>query len=376
MIAERVDDSITSRAEPRLPLGRVRSGMPGSVLSLAALLACTLAAVGCKSGTTLAKPSWWTFGGGGGDAAKLASAPSFSGDAKKPSESNKPYPTTSTPNGYVIAGSADPGSPAATPAAQSAAPIGPVVYGSTPAPAATAAATPAPAAAPAAAQTGPYATLAGETIPPPGQPLPPLAPLSATPSQAAMAMPPAAAPLPAAGVAAYGAADASAPAAGFSNFSGNAAPAASEPPAARVADARGFEPAVGNPPSGDAGVGALPSGGSRYATQSSSRFTGGGTPAAAASYGQPPAGAAFPPPDASLPAAAPPAGGPGVQPASPGLLPQPASTPVPRPDPVYRPFNTGSYRPSRTILADDAGPLPGEVRPASYEESVGGTVLR
>ena len=31
---------------------------------------------------------------------------------------------------------------------------------------------------------------------------------------------------------------------------------------------------------------------------------------------------------------------------------------------------------SRTILADDAGPLPGEVRPASYEEPVGGTVLR
>jgi hypothetical protein len=49
------------------------------------------------------KPSWWSFGGSAAaDPAELASAPAFEGDVKKPSDSAKPYPTTTTPNGYVL----------------------------------------------------------------------------------------------------------------------------------------------------------------------------------------------------------------------------------------------------------------------------------
>lgn len=382
-------------SRPELP-----RGITGGRLVVATLVACSFAATGCQSGMSMTKPSWWKFGGGGtgGDAAKLAAAPSFSTDAKKPSETNSPYPTTSTPNGYVITGSNAAGSGPATQAATS---IGPVVYGSAP-PASTAAAAPAasPAAQPqvgAAAQTGPYATLAGETIPPPGQPLPPIAPLSspvAPPATASLepqatapavasqaAMPPVAGP-------AYRTADASA-SAGYSNFS---SPAGGEPPAAAGPAPVGMPAAgmsqpgmsqPGMPPAGMtsagmAGAAAASAGGSRYGTQSASRFsTGGATPAAPAAYGQPSAEAAFPPPDAALPAGAQPAAAPLAPPATPGLLPQPAvQPPVRRPDPGYRPFDTGSYRPSSAILAHEPGAVPapatGAVRTASFEQAAAG----
>ena len=62
-----------------------------------------VAAVGCKSGSSwTAKPSWWTFGGSGEDPAKLAAAPPATTDATKPSATAKPYPTTTTPEGYVM----------------------------------------------------------------------------------------------------------------------------------------------------------------------------------------------------------------------------------------------------------------------------------
>ena len=99
----------------------------------AVMLAVALAATsGCKSGSWGAKPSWWTLGGTGGtDPAKLAAAPSFSDDVTKPSATAKPYPTTSTPDGYVLANATT--DAAAGPAATSPAPI---TYGSTPPPAA------------------------------------------------------------------------------------------------------------------------------------------------------------------------------------------------------------------------------------------------
>ena len=374
MSAECVIDESGSLQGRRHASGRSNPPpMSGAALSLAAVLACSMAGVGCKSGMSMTKPSWWSFGGGGGDTAKLAAAPAFSGDTKKPSESNSPYPTTSTPNGYVITGSAAPGSAAATPAAQAAAPVGPVVYGSTPPPTAAPAAgmaVTAPAATQpgvVAAQTGPYATLAGETIPPPGQPLPPIAPISASPSPAASAAIPSAATTldsPAAG-------------AGYSNFSSGATAAtATEPPAARMADARAFDPAPVAPPAGlPPEAAAAGYGTGRYATQSASRFSSGGsTAASSASYGQPPADAGFPPADAALPANSPPAGAPVAQP---GLLPQsPSQPPVRRPDPGYRPFKTGSYRPSGAILADDAPPAPAAVRTASYEEPAATAIQR
>jgi hypothetical protein len=396
-------------SRPDLP--RITSGR----LLVATVLACSLAATGCQSGMSMTKPSWWKFGGGGSgdDAAKLAAAPSFSTDAKKPSEANSPYPTTSTPNGYVITGSSAAGSAPATQAATS---IGPVVYGSAP-PASTAAVSAAaPGSAPvassqggAAAQTGPYATLGGETIPPPGQPLPPIAPLSnpvaqpATASLEPQAAYPAAASQaavsPAAGPA-YRTADASA-SAGYSNFS---AAAGSEPPAAAGMPAGGAAPG-GMPAAGMAPAGMTPAGmtsagmaggamagaavgSGRYGTQSASRFsTGGSTPAAPASYGQPQTDTAFPPPDAVLPAGAQPAAAPLAPPATPGLLPQSTTQPpVRRPDPGYRPFDTGSYRPSSTILAQESGlvsgpapgrvsgPASGAVRTVSFEESAAGTI--
>jgi hypothetical protein len=40
---------------------------------------------------------------------------------------------------------------------------------------------------------------------------------------------------------------------------------------------------------------------------------------------------------------------------------------VRRPDPVYRPGGTSSYRPSRTILAGDDGAEPGAIQPVSFE---------
>jgi hypothetical protein len=78
-----------------------------------------------------------------------------------------------------------------------------------------------------------------------------------------------------------------------------------------------------------------------------------------------------------LPAAAPQTGPlatpPAAVPAAPGLL-QPSAQPVRRPDPVYRPGGTSSYRPSRTILADESTPPPAAVRTASFEESPAGAI--
>jgi len=336
-----------------------------------AVMGCVVPAVGCKTGTSFTKPSWWTFGGTPkAEADALASAPPYGGEIKKPSESAKQYPTTSTPSGYVITGTASP-TDAVAQQFQAAQPQTPVVYGSTPLPQPTSAV--AVAAMPAttgpsqqtapgsiAPQVGPYAPLAGDAIPPPGQPLPPISP-STTPS---MASTPGMPSTPS---------EAALPNTAYSSFSApSASPVNAAPPAPRMADARAADPAAAIP------AAALPAeaaayGGSRYSGGSASRFAG----AESASF-SPPAGApaasysspietGFPAPAAASPFAAPPASLPSAVPAAPGLL-QPSAQPVRRPDPVYRPGGTSSYRPSRTILADDAAPSPATVRTASYEE--------
>lgn len=278
------------------------------------------ALAGCKSGTSFAKPSWWTFGGtSNADAEKLATAPPYGeagktdGAIPKPSASATPYPTTTTPNGYAMAGAA-----AAPPAAVAAAAPAdaPITYGKTlpPAPPATASAGPltAAAAAPAAvaaappisAQAGPYATI----------PTPP--------------------------------------------------PAASAPvtqPPDRYADARGFEPsapAAPTAPTASAFGGITPAeaaaADSRYGSASGSRFSGdssGGllpVPAASPSFGT---GAA--------PAAAP---------AAPATS-LPTMPPTRRPDPGYRPGGTTSYRPSKTILVGEPA-AESAVRTAAFEAPV------
>ena len=350
----------------------------------AALMGCMVPAVGCKTGTSFTKPSWMTFGGTPkADADALASAPPYGGDIKKPSESAKQYPTTSTPSGYVITGGTGGSTNPADAVAQqfqSAQPQAPVVYGSTPLPPSTAgtvaaAATPSaipqqPTPSSIAPQVGPYAPLASDSIPPPGQPLPPISP-STTPSMAStsgMASMPSMTATPA---------ETGLPNAAYSNFSApTASPISAAPPAPRMADARAADPAAAIP------AAALPAeqpayGGSRYSASTGSRF--GGTEAASFS----PA-AAFPPaspaastePGFAAPASAGALGAPAsVSPpastATPGLL-QPSSQPVRRPDPGYRPGGTSSYRPSRTILADESAPAASAaVRTASYEEPAG-----
>jgi hypothetical protein len=291
-------------------------GVVAAVVMLAPL-------AGCKSGTSFAKPSWWTFGGTGpADAEKLATAPPYGeagkttdGAIPKPSAAATPYPTTTTPNGYVVTGSAS------APPAVAAAAVGeaPITYGKTlpPAPPATAPAaslapaTAAPAAVaaapPVAAQAGPYATI----------PAPP---------------PPAAA--------------ATAP--------------VTQPPD-RYADARGFEPsapAAATVPAAAAFGGPTPSEAAatdaRYGNVTGSRFSGdasGGllpVPSTTPSYGTGAAPAAAP----SAPATS-----------------LPTMPPTRRPDPGYRPGGTSSYRPSKTILVGEPA-AESAVRTAAFETPV------
>ena len=364
---------------------RRQRSMATTALLAAALIGCVTPAVGCKTGTSFAKPSWWTFGGTPKpDADSLSAAPPYGGDIKKPSELAKPYPTTSTPSGYVINGTASPADAAAQ-QVQAAQPQTPVVYGTTPPqaadPAAASVAAVPPAAAPQqpsassiAPQVGPYASLDGDSIPPPGQPLPPLSP-STTPSMGPMPSMPSMASSP--GMPATPS-EASLPNAAYSSFpAAQPAPVGMTPPA-RMADARSADPAAAIPAAAlpaEAAAGA----GSRYSTNTGSRFSG----AEAASF--PPAATSQPAaygslPDAGLPAsppaspfavpATPPAAG---TPAAPGFLP-PSAQPVRRPDPGYRPGGTSSYRPSRAILADDPSPASGGVRTASFEEPTAGTI--
>jgi hypothetical protein len=344
-------------------------------------VACTS---GCKTGTAGVKPSWWSFGGSSTADPALASAPAFEGSVQKPSDAAKPYPTTTTPNGYVLNDTAGAAANAGPTQSEPDIPAA-VTYGSTPKPTTAAAAATATAAVPAvadarsaqpqaavAAQVGPYAGLSTEPETPPGlsSATPGLTPV---PQTAATATPPA---YPAAPGSAFG--------------------APPVPPATAPRDATVWSPAAAAPAAMSEG---------RYGSTSGSRFASlppatGGLSAAPPSAGPPlsgstdsagllPAGldplpaaaatAAAPAAGLSAPSAAalPPAAGPAFAPAtapagstapvggSIGL--PPASPPPRRPDPGYRPGGTSSYRPSRAILADDATMADQGVRPASFE---------
>lgn len=326
-----------------------RVGFGPSARGLFVLLVA-VAAVGCKSGSSwTAKPSWWTFGGSGDDPAKLAAAPPAITDVTKPSAAAKPYPTTTTPEGYVMenaqragqgqVAAASPPAPT-TPAAEPAA----VTYGSKPVMPAAAAPPPQVASAPAGAgnlsgiapQVGPY-----------GAP-PAAAPLEQTlPSAAA--------------VGAFGASTSASalPPAGYA-----AAPQvpAADPAGVRVADARGADSWASPPAAPPAATGD-----SRYGASTGSRFSGAAAPLPQAA---PAPASAFPPitpaAPAALPGAVDPLATPAVGPtAAPSSLAPP--TPTRRPDPGYRPGGTSSYRPSRTILAGDSPREPGAIQAVSYE---------
>lgn len=295
------------------------------------LLFVTLAMVsGCRSGTSaFSAPSWWTFGNAAGtDPEKLAAAPPFEGKSAdgpitKPSQTATPYPTTTTPNGYSVTDATRGLQNGAVAAATAPVEQAAVTYGSTPPAPPVSPIQPPPAAASTApmtaatspvtptggAQVGPYATLPGQ-IPTAGdsQPLapPPLA--NAAPS-------------------------------GFPATAGYE-------PATRMADAS-------SAPAPDASTA------SRYS--SGSRFGGGleqppSSPPAAASLL--PAAPLTPPPAASAVPQQ-------VPPPLPGAA--PSAPPTRRPDPGYRPGGTSSYRPARSILADDQPAPPSAVRTAAYE---------
>jgi hypothetical protein len=315
-----------------------RSRGHGAVL-LAIALAAT-ATSGCKSGSWGAKPSWWTLGGTGTtDPANLAAAPSFSDDVTKPSSTAKPYPTTSTPEGYVLANAETAG--AAVPAPGATAPAA-ITYGSTPPPAA---------AAPTAIAAGSPATATQPGLTPPLSPLSSIAPQVGPYAAPANAGPPESVlpSTPGAGLAAVPAAQAAAP-----TGSAFSSPPASFDPAARVADARGGSSWPATAPS------ATDPNASRYGAATGSRFSG-------------PAGAADPLPTQpaqptwtpsaidAAPAAAP------VTPAPAAFTPPPAAAapstpPARRPDPGYRPGGTSSYRSSRDMLGGE-----GSIQPVSFD---------
>ncbi|MFN9368938.1 MAG: hypothetical protein ACK6CT_09265, partial [Planctomycetia bacterium] len=76
---------------------------------------------------------------------------------------------------------------------------------------------------------------------------------------------------------------------------------------------------------------------------------------------------------AAAPAVAAPASAPAALPAPPASAP-PAASPMPtrRPDPMYRPGGTSSYRPGKEILVGSNAGTEAAVRPVSFEAPVAG----
>ncbi|MBM4023208.1 MAG: hypothetical protein FJ284_13415 [Planctomycetes bacterium] len=292
-------------------------------------------AVGCKSGTWGAKPSWWSFGGTP-PASELTAAPAFDKEVTKPSEAAKPYPTTETPEAYSLAETPRKDAAAATPVIEPAS----VTYGTT---------QPMTPTAPPLAQV-PAADAQGERIGPQVGRYAGLQPTGPAAADAASAV--------TAGLAA-------AP-----DF-GEAPPPAAGAEGIRVADARGSESWAAQP--------AAPPADLRYGQASGSRFPNTPPPASlepapavertavlppppvapAAVPAPPPASPiAFPPLPPAVPSAVPllppPAAPvPASPPAAADVLPGAIQPPQRRPDPGYRPGGTANYRAGGTILAGD-----------------------
>jgi hypothetical protein len=335
--------------------------------------AVTIGTGGCRTSSWTAPSSWSMFSSQPKNADKLAAGVAAPGDLTKPSATAQPYPTTSTPQSYSLAGgtTAPPAGGVAQAGASRTNDMGPVVYGSTPPAASTAppalAAAPTIGASPPAGpplstispQVGPYAPSSSAApggfaaaAAPPAAMSPELPPFSATPPERlAENQPsfPAAAGASASGVSSqsgpsWGGASADALAGesryatGASRFSSpaDAAPAASSwptpPPAQTTPGAdpsTGFQPLLTPPPATEI---------------------------------QPPA-AVPTPPEAQAPGSQTPAfQSPGFQPqpaAPPSAIPA-ATPPARRPDPGYRPGGTSSYRPGADILNDRS------VQPVSF----------
>jgi len=385
---DRSSPGIAGSAPGRAP---IRGGRLGAVAI--GLLLAILAGGGCRSGVrSMTAPKWPSFGTSkpkGIDDSTLTAAPKIEAPTTKPSAAATPYPTTSTPAGYVV----NEGSPTAGAAAvgiqTAATDPSTVTYGVTPPPQMAASALD-PRSAPAipesvppqsiSPQVGPYATLPAP--PPPAEnPTPPGLPPSAPPLEPVPPPPALAGPPPGGG---YPVAPPATPSA-FPSTAGY------EP--SRVADARGgfaAEPtAPGYAAAGAvAGVAAAPAlapidppengTAARYASDRS-RFGEPlpADPALTAPIAAPPAeagwsGSAGLPATAVAPPAVPP---PAPFPTAPAALPAAnpdglTSPPVRRPDPVFRPGGTSSYRPAEQIFVDEQPVAPSAVRTASYETAL------
>jgi hypothetical protein len=393
----------SQRQPSRIRTSRISDSAPGATPArrgrlgaiAIGLLIASLAGGGCRSGVrSMTAPKWPSFGTAkpkGIDDSALAAAPKIDASTQKPSTAATPYPTTSTPAGYVVNDSSPTAGAAATGIQSAATDPAMVTYGATPPPQLAAAASDPRAmaglpesSAPQAIspQVGPYASLPAppppaesptppglqpaslplEPVPPPaaqvaaappggGYPVAPPATSSAFPSTAgyepsrvadsrgSMAAETAAPGLAAAGVAAatplapINPQESGTPARYASDRSRYGDPLAADP--ALAAPASAYQ---APPPAADAG---LPGAG----------WAGALPPAAAA-----PAVAAPAPFTTAPPAALPPANPDGL-----------TSPPVRRPDPVFRPGGTSSYRPAEQIFVDEQPVAPSAVRTASFE---------
>lgn len=354
---------------------------PSRPLIAVVMAAAVIAVTGCQTASWKPPSSWSMFGSSSKATGGLTDAPEYGQGPTKPSATASPYPTTSTPEAYVVSDGGTPtrgpglaAAAAASPSPPTVAPGGSVVYGST------------PPAAPAALSQERFASLpSGSASSPPagayGAQVGPYAP-------AAQADPAAASP----GQATASYADAPPSSAGSDRFGvavdplpggrggADATPSRFEPepsrdPASRlvadrtpaVSDPANATPAASaaggwqSPPAAAAAPAEFPTPGqdSRYSAGGSrfSGFGGGGPPPDRVDAMVPqqslPAfatGSATPPPSAS-PGPAPPATFPAITaPAMPSAGPPAAtpsfgSPPSRRPDPGYRPGGTSSFQP-------------------------------
>jgi hypothetical protein len=131
---DRSQSEISPVPGPAPGVARTRRGRLGTVAI--GILIATLAGSGCRSGVrSMTAPKWPSFGSSkpkGVDDSGLTAAPKVAASINKPSTAATPYPTTSTPAGYVV-NDASPTAGGPVPGIQTAATDpGAVTYGVTP----------------------------------------------------------------------------------------------------------------------------------------------------------------------------------------------------------------------------------------------------
>jgi len=331
--ATRHESALPGRLKPGAPSEPPRSWLEWRAFDrlASAGLSITLLciAVGCRSGSG-SSMSWWPGAANNRDLAQSDAA--ADGDAvRKPSESYPPYPTTSMPNAYssgeVVPASAE---SAATGPESSAAPV---TYGK---------------AAP--AQVGPYQAYPSTGMPPAALSPPevvqspagaPAVSSGAAPEETGSAFP--SESRPTAASASFGSADSG----GGPGYAASAAAAPVGPGPVAVAAKESVPVASAAMDPQD-----------RYAMASgasSSRFSSAGAPPSSPEGFQGSIGSA---PSVASPEGFAPASTAGQTPASfaapPAATPTPAPKPAGRPDPMYRPGGTSTFRPAQAILDPSA----------------------